>query len=826
MNPITESKAEEKTVAKKKSSKKVYDCLTCGLSNTRIASTGNLAIAKILIVDNIPTESDIKYKRALSGRTGRLLTNSIVKAGIELTDCYLTSVMLCKLPDRADPTLGQIKSCGVNLVKLIEGMPNLEMIITLGQWPLKFFLNKSGIKKTRGELFRKDGLNIFPMYEPTYILNNPLERVMFENDLVKVKSILDGKSTAKKIDFTMCESIEDVEKARDRLTISKLWAFDIESRGGQYGLDLYSPNNLITTIGFTTLEGENICIPVDHPETKIDNRHAVLTLLREIFSNDSRKIAHNIKFDVKGLINLINVPVNNMYSDTALMSSVLNQGDGSSNSLKRLSIELLGYPSDYGIIEKDVELTTVPLQEVARYNCEDTENTMEIFHILSKRLIENDLHDVFYEVVMKGCITIIDIELAGAKIDIKYGTGLVERYSKKRDDTLAEAKELIYVNEKASVRLAAFFDDKEININSNDQLAIILYDYLKLPVLKKTKSGKRSADAATLKSLKDKHPFVEKLLEYKLYEKVTTTYATPLLGKHLKPDNKIHCNYNQDITATFRLSSSAPNLQNIPSKGQVGKDIKKLFVPSYKNAYILQADYSQVELRVAAICANEPAMLEIYRNDGDIHRMTAAAALQKDPADITDEERQNAKAINFGFLYGMSAKGFVFYAKDGYGIDLSMSESEQYRNNYFEKYKGLVPWYARTIDYARKHGNVKTLFDRKRKIININAYNSYERGRAERQAINTRVQSSAADICLLAMYHINSFLKKKDMRSRIVNTVHDSIILEVPEDELKVTAKIVKTIMEKQKLPFETPIPIKADLEYGPSWGELGKLEI
>ena len=272
-------------------------------------------------------------------------------------------------------------------------------------------------------------------------------------------------------------------------------------------------------------------------------------------------------------------------------------------------------------------------------------------------------------------------------------------------------------------------------------------------------------------------------------------------------------------------SSNNPNLQNIPSRREMGKDIKKLFVPSEVDWVLLQADYSQVELRMAAILANEPVMLDAYANDKDIHKITAATVLNKDIKDVTDDDRQKAKAVAFGFLYGGSAQGFVGYAKKSYGVDFTLGQADQVRSKFFKLYSALPKWYEKIWKDCRRNNYVKSLFGRKRIIDNINSKNSYLRGAAERQSINHPDQGSCADMLLLALYHINKYIKEKNIRARIINTVHDSIVLECHKDDLMRTAKIVKTIMENIPTPFEKLCPIKAELEYGPNWGELSKLK-
>lgn len=833
-----------------KRGKKVFNCATCGLSQNKFKSEIN-PNTEILFVRDFPSEFEIRSKNYFSTTDSKFLKLNILKAGIDLDKCGFTYSILCNIPKppRNIP-IDSIKSCGINLLSKISELKNLKLVVTCGEYGFKLFSNKSQLKKYRGELYKKDSLPIFSTYDPKYILSNKQEETTFINDLIKVKKIINNEiSVGKDIDFLLCKTIDDLEYAKQKLNESEYYAFDIETIGGEFGLDPFSLNNKIMTIGFTTDKLESFCIPIDHPELKketIKNKLSsliglpvndntcnmikdkliateddmlihyiyIISFLRDVLFNNSKRVAHNARFDVKCISKLLDLPVINVYFDTMLASSVLNKGNGNSNSLKRLSVELLGYAESYSVIEDGIKNDKIKLYDLAKYNCEDTYNTVVIYKILLEKLEKEELSDLFFNIVMKGNEVLTDIELNGAKIDIAYGEKLLLKYEE---------------NKKALLdKLLSYEEIKKIpefNINSSDHLGKLLYDIFKLKCPKLTDTGKRSTDVESLNKLNG-HQFVADLLIYKKYEKCIGTYVTPLIQDHIKKDGKIHCNYNQAVTATGRLSSSLPNLQNVPARGELGKEIKKMFVASEQDWVILQADYSQIELRVAAICANEPTMLQAYIDDKDIHKITPASIFNKKVEDVTKEERQAGKSLNFGLIYGMSARGLVMYSKKGYGVDMSEEQAEQYRNRYFKLYSTLPKWYDKIKKEASSTGNVKNLFGRKRIIENINSPNKYLRGEAERKCYNSPVQSSASDMLILSLYNINKYLKEKSIRARIINTVHDSIVLECHKDDLIKTAKIVKTIMENIPTPFEKLCPIKAELEYGPNWGELKELKI
>lgn len=850
----------------KTSRKKVYDCTTCKLDQNKIPVFGDTNTAEVLIVRNFPSLVELKYKSPFASQEGRFLKQSLIDAGLLIENCVVSYSLLCNLPKLPFTLpIDQVKSCGLNLIALIEQMPNLKLIIAVGDYPQKFFLGKAQPKKTRGELFKKNNLNIFPIYDIEYVLNNKNEIEIFNNDLVKARKIVNNEiKTGQDIKFLLCKTVNDLDYAKQKLNESEFYAFDIETIGGEHGLDAFSPYNKIMTIGFTTDKLESFCIPVDHPEAVFDTnftREIVIKYLDEILHNNSKRLGHNIRFDIKNTMQLLGISSIDAYADTMLANSLLSQGDGSSNNLKRLAVELLGYTENYSVLKDGVENDKIPLNDLARYNCEDTHNTLLVYNILMEKLEQEELYDLFFNVVMPGNEVLTEIELTGSKIDVIQGNKLLKLYEdsknlllgnlyepgrfraiKKLANELHPEKEneiqkwtykeytegqnsfiksVKVLSEFANMKAQDFF-----NINSSNDIASFIYDELKLKCPKLTDSGKRSVDVDSLKKLENQSSFVADLLTYRKYEKAIGTYITPLIQDHLKSDGKIHCNYNQAIAATGRLTSSTPNLQNIPSRGDIGKDVKKMFIPSHPDWYILQADYSQVELRMAAILANETVMIDAYSEDKDIHKITAATVLNKPIEDVTKEDRQKAKAVAFGFLYGGSAKGFVSYAKKSYGVDFTLEQAEKVRDKFFKLYSALPAWYITIWKDCRKTGYAKSLFGRKRKIENINSNNSYDRGSAERQAINHPDQSSCADMLILALYNINKYFKTNNMKSRIINTVHDSIILECPPDELMKTAKVVKTIMENVPVPFEKLCPIKADLEYGRTWGELETLKL
>jgi len=350
----------------------------------------------------------------------------------------------------------------------------------------------------------------------------------------------------------------------------------------------------------------------------------------------------------------------------------------------------------------------------------------------------------------------------------------------------------------------------EFNVNSPKQLGEVLFDRLFLPAVKKTKTG-YSTNAEVLETLRMAHPIVEKILDYRLWNKLKTTYLDSLGLLISEKTKRIHTTFNQTVTATGRLSSSDPNLQNIPVRTDAGKKIRELFEPGEGYDYLLSADYSQIELRLLADMSQDKNFVEAFNEEQDIHIRTASEVFGISMAEVTSEIRRKAKAVNFGIVYGISDYGL---SKD---LHISRKEAAEYISSYFEKCAGVKSFIDKTVDDAHKNGFVTTIFGRKRYLPMINSSNYNQRTLAERMAMNTPIQGSAADIIKLAMLGVYKELHKKKLKSRMLLQVHDELVLEVPEHEVQVVSDILHSTMENV---VKLSVPLTIDINKGKNWAE------
>ena len=402
---------------------------------------------------------------------------------------------------------------------------------------------------------------------------------------------------------------------------------------------------------------------------------------------------------------------------------------------------------------------------------------------------ETETLQLFEEIEMPLVEVLADMQYTGIYADkeelLEFGNDLKER--------LEQLAKEIY-------ELAG----EEFNINSPKQLGEILFEKLQLPLGKKNKTG-YSTNVEILEKLKKTHPIINKLLEYRQIGKLNSTYVEGLLPYINKNDNKIHSYFHQTVTATGRISSTEPNLQNIPTRFELGKNLRKVFKPTENNIFI-DADYSQIELRVLAHISNDENMIQAFNNDEDIHKQVASKVFDVPMEEVTDEERMRAKAVNFGIVYGISDYGL------GEQIGITRKEAKEYIEQYLQKYRGIKQFMDNIVDTAKEQTYVETLFHRRRYVPELQSNNYMIRQFGSRVAMNTPIQGTAADIMKKAMLEIYNELKKLKMKSKIILQVHDEVLIETNEDEKEQVKEILKNKMEKV---ISLKVPLKIDIEEG-----------
>ena len=555
-------------------------------------------------------------------------------------------------------------------------------------------------------------------------------------------------------------------------------------------------------LSFCVEPGTAFYVPLRHTgegsESQIDSNEA-LPLLRDILCDDSvGKIGQNIKYDAEVLAKY-DINLRGIQFDTMIASYVIDPTLRQHN-LDYLAQHYLGYKMvSYKEVtdhKKDKNFASVDIRRAKEYSCEDAEITLLLKSLLDKKLKDIDNYALFQDLEMKLIPVIMDMEMTGIKIDVAFFRTMSKQFA----DELASIESRI-------LHLAG----ETFNINSPQQLGYILFDKLKLPVKKKTrkKSG-YSTDVEVLSELADLHEIPSLLLRFRTISKLKSTYLDALISLANPVTGRIHTSYNQTVTATGRLSSSNPNLQNIPIRTEEGREIRKGFIAE-GDRLLLSADYSQIELRVFAHYSDDPVLLEAFQRGEDIHTRTAAEVFDVDPRMVTPEMRRMAKTINFGIIYGM---GPIKLAKE---LGISKKVAQAYLDNYYKRYRGVKNFKEKVLSQAKHDGYVSTLLKRRRYLPNIANENGNLRGEAERAAINTPIQGTAADLIKLAMIHIADKLKGEKLGTKMLLQVHDELVFEVPQGELALASTLIRDEMEGV---YPLKIPLKVDINWGKNWAE------
>ena len=611
------------------------------------------------------------------------------------------------------------------------------------------------------------------------------------SETYNLESNKDSLNGSKSI-YQRIESFEELKLLVEKMMKQEIVAFDTETEG------LNALETDIVGISFSWQKGIGYYLPVKNNKSVHEKSFEILKPFFE--STEIIKVGHNIKFDIQ-VLHKYNVKVSSPIYDTMVAHYLINPD--MRHNLDTLSESYLNYSpiSIESLIGKkgknQISMRDVSIDKITDYASEDSDITLQLKSIFDKEIEVNNLSKIFYDIEIPMINVLSEMETEGIKIDTSY----LEKLDKEFEEDLEKLKKEIFKK-----------SGEEFNLNSPKQLGEILFDKLKLVSKpKKTKTGQYSTSEEVLSSLANDHKIIEDILEWRSLDKLQNTYVKSLPNEVSSLTNRVHSSFNQTVTTTGRLSSNNPNLQNIPIRTANGQKIRRAFIPRGSDYILMAADYSQIELRVIASMSNEENMIDAFVNNQDIHTMTASKIYNVDPENVTREQRGNAKTVNFGIIYGVSAFGL------SQQTDLNRSESKVMIDNYFLNYPGLKKYMSDQIDFARNNGYVETIMGRRRYLQNINSQNNMLRSSSERNAINAPIQGSAADIIKIAMININSELKKQSLKSKMLLQVHDELVFDVHKSEKDQIKDIVKTTMESA---VKLKVPLKIDLEFGKNWLE------
>ncbi len=616
--------------------------------------------------------------------------------------------------------------------------------------------------------------------------------------LIKQISSVSEDSPVETIDvkkqYSTVMNIEQLKQMISEIEKADIVSFDLETTS------IYALQANIVGLSFSIKPDYGWYIPVEYPEKPQElfsnfGLNEILNELNSILENPKiKKCGQNLKYDAL-VLSRYDIQLNGIEFDTMIASHLLHP-EYSSYKLDSLSAEYLKYrmvpiADLIGSGSKQKSMAEVPLKDISFYASEDADVALQLTQIMQKKVDTENLHEAFYKIEMPLLPVMIEMERNGVFVDCDY--------LKKLSESLGDKIEVL-------VRDIHKLAGTEFNVNSPQQLANILFDILELKPVRK-----RSTDVNVLKVLKNHHPLPEQVLKYRHLKKLKSTYIDAFPELVNPKTNRIHSSFNQTIASTGRLSSTHPNFQNIPIRTEIGKEIRKAFIPQNEDCVLLSADYSQVELRVMAHLSKEPALLKAFENDEDIHSKTASLVYGISQDEVTPEQRRTAKIVNFGIMYGAGP----YRMSQELGIE--MYGARELINTYFNTYPGIRAYINQTLLEARETGFVTTLGGRKRNAKRLFSDRAQEVQAEERAIVNMPIQGTAAELIKLAMIRIHKKLQEMNYKTKMILQVHDELLFEVPKTELDEITKIVVNEMENA---MSLDVPLKVDYGIGRSWYE------
>jgi len=595
-------------------------------------------------------------------------------------------------------------------------------------------------------------------------------------------------------DYRIINTTPALDELLNRLSAAKSFAFDLETTS------LNPMSAQLVGLSFSPARSEAYYIPVGHVVLEQIGQlplPQVIDRIKPVLEDANlAKLAHNSKYDMTVLAEY-GVSVNNLTFDTMVAAYLLGEKSLSLKTLafSQLNIEMTPISELIGSGAKQLLMSQVAVKQVADYACADADITGQLAELLSSELHQQGLWQLFAEVEMPLVPVLLQMERNGVALD----TELLRDMSHQLGEQIIKLETEIFS-----------WVGHQFNINSPQQLGPVLFDELKLPTSRRGKN-KYSTEASVLEELSQDYPIAKLILDHRQLTKLKSTYIDALPGLINPKTGRVHTSFNQTRTATGRLSSSEPNLQNIPVRGEMGRQIRQAFIAP-RGSRLLGGDYSQIDLRALAHLSQDPSLISAFQQDEDIHAATAAQLFGKDTLQITSDMRRLAKTVNFGVIYGMSEYGLE------QATELSREEAAQFIAAYFEKYPKVKQYLESTKEQARKTGCVQTILGRRRFIPEINSSNRQVREAAERMAINMPVQGTSADIIKVAMINLCREMDKQRLKSKMLLQVHDELVFEVPKEELEIMRQLVPEVMTTA---LELSVPLKVDTKTGNNWGKM-----
>lgn len=785
-----------------------HDCNLCAFSSPTCIWGAGPSKAKVMVVNSYATEQDEQEGAAVMPSS---LVERLRAIGLDPEKVYYTNAIKCACPRGTKYKVGDIKKCKQHLDKEIAAVQPTYVLV-LGAQALKATVDGS-ITELNGVMVEKDGIKYMPSYSPGIVYRDPGKAPFVEKAMNNFKAMMEGSLEGlPELDIRLITNMRELKRAFHHLKDNNYLhlSYDIETTG------LVRFEDEVNLFGFGNDQVQYI-IPLEARYSplkgaRLAQRKLIRTCVNWLNRNAKALVAGNGKFDDLFLKYRFGVKPNITF-DVVLASHILNEN--TPNGVKENAVLECNAPE--WDVDKDLKTgkykTREKYQEYLTYLGYDIYYEYKLYKVFHKKLKQDRaLMKLFYHLYMPGIISYETVE--------EHGVFIYPQQFKKVRKHLESEREAI---EKQLLKLAKH----EVNWNSPAQIQKLLYEELKLPVIETTESGSPSTSEATLMQLRDKHPIVELILKYRgvniQISHFIDGWLNRMWGRRLFPNFKLHG------TVTGRTSCTDPNLQQVPRD-----PIIRNLVGAPEGWSVVEIDYSQAELRIAAIMSGDETMKRIYQTGGDIHTHTYEMITGEKVSDdkyIKKEQRKKAKAVNFGFVYGMGWRKFKIYARDNYGVDLTDKEAEQWRERFFQAYHFLPKWHSKQRRIVQSMGQVRSPIGRLRRLPDIYSTDKSKKAEAERQSINSPVQGFGSDLTILGMseimgnaqYYDPDYVLDKD-KFFVIGTVHDATLFEVRNDYLMEFCPRAKHILEHPKaledvFHFDTDVPIVADVAVGKSWG-------
>lgn len=785
-----------------------HDCNLCAFSSPTCIWGAGPSKAKVMVVNSYATEQDEQEGAAVMPSS---LVERLRAIGLDPEKVYYTNAIKCACPRGTKYKVGDIKKCKQHLDKEIAAVQPTYVLV-LGAQALKATVDGS-ITELNGVMVEKDGIKYMPSYSPGIVYRDPGKAPFVEKAMNNFKAMMEGSLEGlPELDIRPITNMRELKRAFHHLKDNNYLhlSYDIETTG------LVRFEDEVNLFGFGNDQVQYI-IPLEARYSplrgaRLAQRKLIRTCVNWLNRNAKALVAGNGKFDDLFLKYRFGVKPNITF-DVVLASHILNEN--TPNGVKENAVLECNAPE--WDVDKDLKTgkykTREKYQEYLTYLGYDIYYEYKLYRVFHKKLKQDRaLMKLFYHLYMPGIISYETVE--------EHGVFIYPQQFKKVRKHLESEREAI---EKQLLKMAKH----EVNWNSPAQIQKLLYEELKLPVIETTESGSPSTSEATLMQLRDKHPIVELILKYRgvniQISHFIDGWINRMWGRRLFPNFKLHG------TVTGRTSCTDPNLQQVPRD-----PIIRNLVGAPEGWSVVEIDYSQAELRIAAIMSGDETMKRIYQTGGDIHTHTYEMITGEKVSDdkyIKKEQRKKAKAVNFGFVYGMGWRKFKIYARDNYGVDLTDKEAEQWRERFFQAYHSLPKWHSKQRRIVQSMGQVRSPIGRLRRLPDIYSTDKSKKAEAERQSINSPVQGFGSDLTILGMseimgnaqYYDPDYVLDKD-KFFVIGTVHDATLFEVRNDYLMEFCPRAKHILEHPKaledvFHFDTDVPIVADVAVGKSWG-------